>query len=131
MNKLMGRIAMALPLLLGGCADAGAPRAALDTYNDPNAYRLQQDQYECRQIADSGSGGTLAQGAKGAAIGGLIGAAGGAALGAIAGNAGTGAAIGATVGGIGGATQQGYSAQSDKNRIYKNCLRSRGQNVLD
>lgn len=137
MNKLLGSFAVALPLLLTACAETGgmqnigAPRAAVDPHNDPNAYRLQQDEYECRQIADQGSGGTLMQGAKGAAIGGLVGAAGGAALGAIAGDAGKGAAIGAAVGGIGAGAQQGYSAQSDKNRIYKNCLRNRGHNVLD
>ncbi|MGR8933717.1 MAG: glycine zipper family protein [Gammaproteobacteria bacterium] len=137
MKKLLSSIVAALPLLLGACADSGgmqnfgAPTAAVDPHNDPNAYRLQQDQYECRQIAEQGSGGTLMQGAKGAAIGGLVGAAGGAAVGAIAGNAGKGAAIGAAVGGIGAGAQQGYSAQSDKNRIYKNCLRNRGHNVLD
>lgn len=137
MNKLSGSLAVVLSLLLTACADSGgmqsfgAPTAAVDPANDPNAYRLQQDQYECRQIAEQGSGGTLASGAKGAAIGGLVGAAGGAAIGAIAGSPGTGAAIGAAVGGIGAGTQQGYSAHSDKNRIYKNCLRNRGHNVLD
>lgn len=137
MNKLLGSIAVALPILLTACADSGgmqnfgAPTAAVDPANDPNAYRLQQDMYECRQIAEQGSGGTLMSGAKGAAIGGLVGAAGGAAIGAIAGSPGTGAAIGATAGALGGGAQQGYSAHSDKNRIYKNCLRNRGHNVLD
>lgn len=137
MNKLLLGIAAVLSLLLGACASGGggqsfgAPTAAVDTYNDPNAARLQQDQYECQQMAEQTAGNTALEGAKGAAIGGLLGAAGGAAIGAIAGNAGKGAAIGAAAGGIGGAAKQGYGAHSDKNRIYKNCLRNRGHNVLD
>jgi outer membrane lipoprotein SlyB len=134
MYKALGSIALAI--LLAACAEGGglqnfgAPSATVDVANDPNASRLQQDEYECRQLADQNVS-TLKKGAIGAGVGGLGGAAGGAAIGAMAGSAGKGAAIGAGVGVLGGAIQQTYSAQTEKERIYKNCLRQRGHPVTN
>ena len=89
-----------------------------------------QDGAECREMAKNAANiGTEAL--KSGAVGGLLGAAGGAALGAALGNAGTGAALGAAAGGIGGGAYTGLSADQEFKRIYKNCMRNRGHNVLD
>lgn len=133
MHKSLSIASIALLLTAcasGGIQSFGAPSATIDVANDPNAYRLQQDQYDCQQIAEQNAS-ALKEGAKGAAVGGLGGAAGGAALGAIAGDAGKGAAIGAAVGVLGGAATQAYSGNAEKNRIYKNCLRQRGHPVIN
>jgi hypothetical protein len=131
MNKLLlGGFAVTLPLLLSACAS----KAVVDTYGDKNVQYLEQDRLECQQIAEQGADGAALSGAKGAAVGGLLGAGTGAAVGAIAGG-GSGAAKGAAIGGVlgvvGGGAQQAFSGQSEKDRIYKNCLRNRGHNVLD
>jgi hypothetical protein len=129
MNKLLlGGFAVTLPLLLNACAST----AVVDTYGDKNAAYLEQDRLECQQIAEQGAEGAALKGAKGAAVGGLVGAGTGAAIGAISGGgAGKGAALGAIIGGVGAGAQQAYSGQSEKDRIYRNCLRNRGHNVLD
>jgi outer membrane lipoprotein SlyB len=103
----------------------------VDAYNDPNAYRLNQDMAECGQIADQSSGGMLKEGAKGAAVGGLLGGASGAALGALTGDAGKGAAIGAAAMALGGGAYQGYQARDAYKRAYSSCLRQRGHRVLN
>jgi hypothetical protein len=130
-KKLLAVAAMlATTLLATGCATYGGYQPVVDPYNDPNAYRLNQDTEQCRMLArEAGSTGTEAL--KGAGAGALIGGAGGAALGAIIGNPATGAAIGATVGGIGGATTQGMDADNQFKRAYINCMRNRGHNVIN
>jgi uncharacterized protein YcfJ len=118
-------------LLLSACASQTGWTPTVDSYNDRNAYRLNQDMQECQQLATHASGGTIKETAIGAGVGGLIGAAGGAALGAILGNPGTGAAIGAAAGGIGGASKQGFQAEDQYKRAYNSCLRQRGHNVVN
>lgn len=129
MKKLF--VIAVLASLVSACATQGGWSPTVDPYGDPNAYRLNQDMAECRQLALRASGNTAVETAKGAAIGGAIGAASGAALGAISGDAGTGAAIGATVGGFGGATKQGFEAEGQYKRSYINCLRHRGHYVIN
>jgi outer membrane lipoprotein SlyB len=114
-----------------GCATQTGWAPTVDYMSDPNAYRLQQDYAECRQLALQASGGTVKQGAMGAAAGGLLGAATGAAIGAVSGNPGGGAAIGAAAGGIGGATHQGIGSQEEYKSAYSSCMRQRGHKVIN
>jgi len=118
-------------LLLSACASQTGWTPTVDSYNDPNAARLNQDMAECQQLASQASGGTAKQTAIGAGVGGLIGAAGGAALGAVMGNAGTGAALGAAAGGIGGGAQQGLQSEEQYKHAYNSCLRQRGHKVVN
>jgi OmpA family protein len=118
-------------LLLGGCASQTGWTPTVDPYGDPNAYRLNQDMAECRQLASQASGGLATETAKGVAVGGLLGAASGAAIGAISGNPGTGAAYGAAVGGFGGGAKQGFQSEDQYQRAYSNCLRHRGHYVVN
>lgn len=118
-------------LLLTGCASQTGYRPTVDPYNDPNAYRINQDTQECGQLASQASGGAVKETATGAVVGGLIGGAGGAALGAIMGDPGKGAAIGAAAGGIGGAAKQGIQSDDAYKRAYNSCMRQRGHNVVN
>lgn len=118
-------------LLMSACASQTGWTPQVDTYNDPNAYRINQDMSECAQLADQATGGVAKEAAIGAGVGGLVGAAGGAAVGAIAGNAGKGAAIGAAAGGIGAGAHQGYQANERYKNAYRSCLRQRGHNVVN
>lgn len=118
-------------LLLNGCASQTGWTPTVDTFNNPNAWRLNQDMRECDQLARQASGGLGVEAAKGAAVGGLIGGASGAALGAITGDPAKGAILGATVGGLGGAAKEGFSAEEQFKRAYRNCLRNRGHNVIN
>lgn len=120
-----------IALGLSGCATQTGWTPTVDTYNDKNSYRLNQDMQECRQLAEQAAGGTAKETAIGAGVGGLIGAAGGAALGAIVGNPATGAAIGAAAGGIGGASKQGIQAEDRFKNAYNSCLRQRGHTVVN
>lgn len=114
-------------LLLSACATQTGWTPTIDSYNNRNAFRLNQDMHECQQLATHASGGTATETAIGAGVGGLIGAAGGAVLG----NAGTGAAIGAAAGGIGGASKQGFQAEQQYKSAYNSCLRQRGHSVIN
>ncbi|CAI8777617.1 glycine zipper family protein [Methylocaldum szegediense] len=117
-------------LALSGCATYTGWTPVVDTYNNPNAYRLQQDLEECKMLArEAASTGTEAL--KGGAAGALLGAATGAAVGAVAGNPGGGAAIGAAAGGLGGAGYSGVSGDDLYKRAYINCLRNRGHKVIN
>jgi hypothetical protein len=118
-------------LFFSGCATQTGWAPTVDPYGDPNAYRLDQDYRECRQLALQASGGTVRQTATGVAVGGLIGAATGAALGAISGNPGSGAAYGATIGGIGGGVKQGLQAEGGYKRAFNNCMRHRGHYIVN
>jgi len=130
MNKVNFSALLTAALVLVGCAATTNWAPTVDQYNDPNAYRLNQDMQECQQLAWQASQ-SYKQTATGAIAGGLVGAAGGAALGAISGNAGRGAAIGAAAGGIGGAAHQGYDSNESYKNAYRSCLRQRGHTVLN
>lgn len=131
MKKLTVCIVFIGSALMTGCYSYGGWQPTVDPYNNPNAYRINQDIAECRQLASQASGGTAKETAIGAGVGGLIGAAGGAVVGAFTGNPAAGAAIGAAAGGFGGAAKQGFSAEDEYKRAYKNCMRNRGQNVVN
>jgi len=131
MKKLTTGIVLIGSVLISGCYSQGGWTPTVDTYNDPNAYRVNQDMAECKDLASHASGGTAKEAAIGAGVGGLIGAAGGAALGAIAGSPGTGAAIGAAAGGIGGGAKQGFEGEAAYKRAYSNCMRNRGHRVVN
>jgi hypothetical protein len=131
MKKLNFTSAIALSLLLTGCASQTGWTPTVDPYNDRNANRINLDMQECEQLAAHASGGTAKETAIGAGVGGLIGAAGGAALGAIVGNPGTGAAIGAAAGGIGGGASKGIGSDEQYKRAYSSCMRQRGHNVIN
>jgi hypothetical protein len=45
-------------ILLTACASQGGWTPTVDSYNDPNAYRINQDMAECKQLASQASGGT-------------------------------------------------------------------------
>jgi outer membrane lipoprotein SlyB len=126
-TKIMLLVAGAV---LSGCASQTGWTPTVDTYNDPNAYRISQDMAECKELASHYSGGTASETAVGAGVGGLVGAASGAALGALTGNAGGGAALGATVGALGGAAKQGFSAEDKYKSAYNNCMSGRGHRVI-
>jgi len=131
MNNIFKTTLIASSLFLSACATQSGWSPTVDPYGDPNAYRLNQDLDECRQLALQASGGTAKQTATGAVVGGLIGAATGAALGAISGNPGAGAAYGAAAGGIGGGVKQGFEAEGGYKSAYTNCMRHRGHYTVN
>lgn len=131
MNKTTLKITLIASLLISACATQTRWTPTVDTYNDPNAYRLNQDMYECDQLARQASGGTAKETAVGAGVGGALGAAAGAVAGAFAGDPGKGAAIGAAAGGLGGAAKQGFEAEEAFKSAYRNCLRNRGHRVVN
>lgn len=130
MKKLSFAAIAASAFVLTACATATGWTPTVDTYNDPNAARLNQDMQECQQLASQSSP-AVKDTATGVAVGGLLGAAGGAAIGAVTGNPGAGAAIGAAAGGIGGGAMQGVQSDDRYKNAYRSCLRQRGHNVLN
>jgi uncharacterized protein YcfJ len=130
MKKLTTSIVFIGSILLTACASQTGWTPTVDSYNDPNAYRINQDMAECKQLASQSSGGTVKETAIGAGVGGLIGAAGGAVVGAFTGNPGAGAAIGAAAGGFGGAAKQGFSAEDRYKNAYNSCMSGRGHHVV-
>ncbi len=130
MKKLATNIVLVGGILLTGCASQTGWTPTVDSYNDPNAYRINQDMAECKQLAAQASGGTVKETAIGAGVGGLVGAAGGAVVGAFTGNPGAGAAIGAAAGGLGGAAKQGFSAEDRYKNAYNSCMSQRGHRVV-
>lgn len=131
MKKSNFPIFLAGCILVSGCASQTGWSPTVDGYNDPNAYRMNEDMQQCQQLATQASGGSIKETATGAAVGGLIGAAGGAALGAIIGDPGKGAAIGAAAGGIGGAAKQGLQSDEQYKNAYRSCMRQRGHTVIN
>lgn len=131
MKKTQLGITLIGGLLLSACASQTGWTPTVDTYNSPNAYRLNQDMYECEQLARQASGGTVKETAIGTGVGAAIGAAGGAVVGAFTGDPGKGAAIGAAAGGFGGGAKQGFEAEEAFKRAYRSCLRQRGHNVVN
>ena len=131
MKKLKTSIIFIIGALVSGCYSYGGWQPTVDSYNDPNAYRINQDIAECKQLASQASGGTAKETGIGAGVGGLIGAAGGAVVGAFTGNPGAGAAIGAAAGGFGGGAKQGFSSEEDYKRSYSSCMRGRGHRTIN
>ena len=117
-------------MLLTACASQGGWTPTVDTYNDPNAGRINQDMAECKQLASHASGGTATETAVGAGTGALLGAAGGAVIGAFTGSPGMGAAIGASTGALGGGAYKGLSAEDKYKNAYNNCMSGRGHKVV-
>jgi outer membrane lipoprotein SlyB len=117
-------------LALAGCVNQNTWTPTVDTYGDPNAWRLSQDEAECRQLAMHASGSSVKKTAEGTGIGGLLGAAAGAAIGAAVGDPGMGAAVGAAAGGFGGGAYAGFSTNADFQSAFDNCLRERGHQVI-
>ena len=130
MNKLTTSSVLIGSILLTACASQGGWTPTVDAYNDPNAFRINQDMAEGKQLASQASGGTATETAVGAGTGALAGAAGGALLGAITGSAGTGAALGAVVGGLGGGAYKGLGAEEKYKSAYTNCMAGRGHKVI-
>ena len=130
MKKLTTSIVFIGSILLTACASQSGWTPTIDSYNDPNAYRINQDMAECKQLAEQASGGTAKEAAMGAGGGALLGAAGGAIIGAFTGSAGTGAAIGAATGGLGGGAIKGMSAEDKYKNAYNNCMSNRGHRVV-
>ncbi|NOT83752.1 MAG: hypothetical protein HOP02_03005 [Methylococcaceae bacterium] len=118
-------------LIITGCAEQRGWTPTVDTYGNPNAYRLNQDMAECQQLASHASGDAVKEGAIGMGAGGLMGAAGGAAIGALAGNPAAGAMIGATAGGLGGGATKGFQSDEQYKRTYNTCLRNRGHRPIN
>ena len=131
MKKLTTSIVFIGGTLLSGCYSYGGWQPTVDSYNDPNAYRINQDMAECKQLSSQASGGTAKETAIGAGTGALIGAAGGAIVGAFTGNPGIGAAIGAAAGGFGGGAKQGFGSEEAYKRAYSNCMRGRGHHAIN
>jgi outer membrane lipoprotein SlyB len=117
-------------LALTGCVNQNTWTPTVDTYGDPNAWRLSQDEAQCRQLAMQANGSSVKKSAEGTVIGGLLGAAAGAAIGAAAGNAGMGAAVGAAAGGFGGGAYEGFSSNAAFQNAFDQCLSERGHRVI-
>jgi hypothetical protein len=124
-------LAAACAFALAGCVNQNTWTPTVDTYGDPNAWRLSQDEAQCRQLAMQSSGGSVQKTAEGVGIGGLLGAAAGAAIGAAAGSPGMGAAIGAAAGGFGGGAYEGFSTTDAFKSAFDQCLRERGHQVIN
>ncbi len=122
---------MLLAVATGACTNRNTWRPTIDPYNDPNAERLGIDEAQCRQLANQGAGGTGSEAAKQGVTSGLLGAATGAAIGAIFGDAGAGAATGAAAGVFGGSARGAGQSDADFKRMFSNCMRQRGHNVLN
>ena len=123
-------LAAACALGLAGCVNQNTWTPTVDTYGDPNAWRLSQDEAQCRQLAMQTSGSSVKKTAEGVGVGGLIGGALGAAVGAAAGSPGMGAAIGASVGGFGGGAYEGFDTNAAFKSAFDQCLRERGHQVI-
>jgi outer membrane lipoprotein SlyB len=130
MKKLTSGVILIGGLILSGCASQTNWTPTVDGYNDPNAYNINRDMAECKQLATQSSGGTGKQTAIGAGVGALVGAAGGAAVGAFTGNPAAGAAIGAAAGGFGGGAHQGFDAESKYKNAFNSCMSNRGHRVV-
>ena len=123
---------MLFAFLLSACsAQHTGWRPTVDTYDDPRAKYLYQDERDCEALAKRASGSTAGETATGAGVGALGGAAAGAIIGAIAGNAGAGAAIGAASGALGGGAYRGLSSNEQYKSAYINCMRDRGHKVIN
>jgi len=122
---------LAAGALATGCVNQNAWTPTVDTYGDPNAWRLSQDEAQCRELAIGVAGSSTRKTAEGTGIGALLGAAAGAAIGAAAHDPGAGAAIGAAVGGATGGGYEAFESNRAFKQAYEQCLRERGHEVLN
>jgi len=130
MRRTFCATACAIALALAGCVNQNTWTPTVDTYGDPNAWRLSQDEAQCRQLAMQSSGSSVKKTAEGVGIGGLLGAAAGAAIGAAAGSPGMGAAIGVAAGGFGGGAYEGFDTNAAFKSAFDQCLSERGHRVI-
>lgn len=117
-------------LLASGCVSQRSWSPTVDPYGDPNADRIYDDEYQCRQLAMRASGSSPEEAVKGGLVGGLFGAAAGAAIGAATGNPGKGAAIGAASGGFGGGTIGAVDSNRRFQDAFRRCMEGRGHRVI-
>lgn len=120
---------VALSALATGCASVSGWRPIVDTRMDQHPETVQRDTVECKALADQASDITKEVG-MGAGVGAVTGAAAGAAVGAVAGSAATGAAGGAILA-IPAGLWEGYQANEDFKRAFKNCMRQRGHTLVN
>ena len=116
-------------VLATGCASMSGWRPILDPRMDQHPETAQRDMVECKTLADQASDVTK-EVALGAGVGAVTGAAGGAAVGAVAGSAATGAAAGAILA-VPAGLWEGYQANEDFKRAFKNCMRQRGHAIVN
>ncbi len=95
-----------------------------------NEDRYYRDQAECRAIAKGNADGWESA-AKDTVVGAGVGTGTGALLGAIFGDAVTGLAAGAVIGGLAGGAKGVYKSEKSYERLYRNCMKGRGYNVLN
>jgi hypothetical protein len=129
MQKYPLPILLTLSALLGGCASMSGWHPVIDPRMDQHPDTTQRDMMECKNLAEQASDVTKEVG-MGVGVGAVTGAAGGAAAGAIAGSAATGAAAGALLA-IPAGLWEGYQANEDFKRAFKNCMRQRGHTVVN
>jgi len=106
-------------IVIAGCAAHPDPIIDMQGVNDME--KFDQDWGDCESYTEEIA---IEKGvAKGAALGTVVGAA----AGAIDGDAGEGAGYGAIYGG----TRSGLSADREKQKVFKRCMRGRGYRVLN
>ncbi|GAB6139516.1 hypothetical protein JCM14076_02450 [Methylosoma difficile] len=115
--------------LATGCASMSGWHPIIDPRMDQHPETAQRDMVECKSLAEQASDLTK-EVAMGAGVGAVTGAAGGAAVGAVAGSAATGAAVGSILA-IPAGLWEGYQANEDFKRAFKNCMRQRGHTVVN
>ena len=143
MRMVATSVGLAGLLAFGACAvpPPTGPTVAVMPGQGKSFQQFQEDDYNCRNFAQSRIGITPSQAATNSAVGSAaVGTLGGAAIGALAGaaagNAGLGAAAGAGAGLLlgsaagAGASQQSYAwAQHDYDVAYVQCMVSNGNQV--
>jgi hypothetical protein len=121
---------LVLSVIASGCASVSGWRPIVDPRMDQHPETVQRDTVECRVLADQASDVTK-EVALGAGVGAVTGTAGGAAVGALAGGAAaTGAAAGAILA-VPAGLWEGYQANEDFKRAFKNCMRQRGHTIVN
>jgi hypothetical protein len=120
---------LVLSALANGCASMSGWHPIIDPRSDLHPETVQRDMVECKALAEQASDITK-EIAMGAGVGAVTGAAGGAAVGAIAGSAATGAAAGSILA-IPAGLWEGYQANENFKRAFKNCMRQRGHTLVN
>lgn len=120
---------LVLSALATGCASMSGWRPIVDPRLDQHPETVARDMVECKSLAEQASDITK-EISMGAGVGAVTGAAGGAAVGAVAGSAATGAAAGSILA-IPAGLWEGYQANEDFKRAFKNCMRQRGHTLVN
>jgi len=129
MHKTRLATMLALTVLTAGCASMSGWKPIVDSRLDEHPENTQRDMVECKSLAEQASDITK-EVAMGAGVGAVTGAAGGAAVGAVAGSAATGAAAGAILA-VPAGLWEGYQANENFKRAFKNCMRQRGHTLVN